>query len=207
MKMPAKFPTNYVLVDFENVQPKNLALLQDTHFKIFMFVGAQQNKLDMGIVSVMQNLGPRRAKYVRVEDTGKNALDFCLTFYLGALVAKHPTGYFHIISKDKGFDPLVAHLNTRGLKAARRNCISEIPIVDAEKSPVEITETMTDVQRALSDLKRRGESKPRSKAALINTLKSIFRNDLNDQQAAKLFQKLMQTKHITVKDEKLAYHL
>lgn len=201
--MPAKIMTNFVLIDSENVHPKNLSLLQDAHFKIYMFIGARQTKLDMGIVSVMQKLGPKRAKYVRIEDTGKDALDFCLTFYLGALVAKHPSAYFHIISKDKGFEPLISHLTARGLKVSRRNCISEIPIVDAENSP----EIMADVQRALSDLKRRGDSKPRSKAALINTLKHIFKNDLSDQDAAKLFQKLVATKHVALKDDDVTYKL
>jgi len=32
--------TNYVLIDFENVQPKNLEILSNHPFKVLVFVGA-----------------------------------------------------------------------------------------------------------------------------------------------------------------------
>lgn len=191
------------MIDFENVQPKNLSLLQEDNFNIYMFVGALQTKLDMAIVDVMQKLGPKRAKYVQVKETGKNSLDFCLSFYLGALVAKKPKGYFHIISKDKGFDPLVAHLQARGIKVSRHDCLSYIPIVSAREN----SEIDEKVAAALTNLKGRGDSKPRKKEALINTLKNIFKNDLSDQDAAKLFQKLIETKHVTLSDDILIYKL
>jgi hypothetical protein len=33
---------NYVLIDFENVQPESLAVLQHEHFKVMVFVGTNQ---------------------------------------------------------------------------------------------------------------------------------------------------------------------
>jgi len=36
---------NYVLIDFENVQPESLAVLQQDHFKVMVFVGANQTKV------------------------------------------------------------------------------------------------------------------------------------------------------------------
>jgi len=38
--MDKKHPVNYVLIDFENVQPKNLELLSKHLFKVLVFVGA-----------------------------------------------------------------------------------------------------------------------------------------------------------------------
>ncbi len=211
MKTSQPFTLNYVLIDFENVQPKNLSLLQDKRFKVYMFVGSKQTKLDMAIVDVMQKLGSNRAKYVHVKETGKNALDFCLTFYLGAMVAKKPKGYFHIISKDKGFDPLVAHLMELGIKAGRHDCLSQIPIVNAPekvgKKETKTSEIDKKLAVVLADLKRRGDSKPRKKDALINTLKNIFKNDLSEKEVDRLFRKLVESKQITVNNEKLAYHL
>ena len=52
----------------------------------------------------MHQLGPR-SSYVRLEASGSNALDFHIAYYLGNLVISDPTAYFHIISKDTGFDP------------------------------------------------------------------------------------------------------
>src|SRR5690606_41983881 len=37
---------NYVLIDYENVQPKNIELLANHPFKIYLFVGANQTKVD-----------------------------------------------------------------------------------------------------------------------------------------------------------------
>ena len=41
--------TNYVLIDFENVQPKNLELLTTHPFKVFVFVGAPFAPLLIGV--------------------------------------------------------------------------------------------------------------------------------------------------------------
>jgi len=48
--------------------------------------------------------------YVQISSRGPSALDFHIAYYIGKLVAVHPDAYFHIISKVKGFDPLVKHL-------------------------------------------------------------------------------------------------
>lgn len=34
--------TNYVLIDYENVQPEALSVLDAEHFKVIVFVGAQE---------------------------------------------------------------------------------------------------------------------------------------------------------------------
>jgi hypothetical protein len=52
----------------------------------------------------MQALGAK-AQYVKISGNGSNALDFHIAFYIGHLGAVDPTAYFHIISKDAGFDP------------------------------------------------------------------------------------------------------
>ena len=41
------FKTNYVLIDYENVQPKNLALLTYDHCQTYLFIGAKQTKLSV----------------------------------------------------------------------------------------------------------------------------------------------------------------
>ncbi|MCR3984967.1 PIN domain-containing protein [Aeromonas caviae] len=110
--------TNYVLIDFENVQPERLAVLAKDHFKILVFVGANQSKLVFDTVSVIQQLGDK-AQYIKIAGSGPNALDFHIAFYIGQLAASDPTGFFHIISKDKGFDPLIQHLKDKKIFAAR----------------------------------------------------------------------------------------
>ena len=67
--------TNYVFIDFENVQPESLGLLEHEHFKLFVFVGAGQTKLPFEIAASLQRLGPR-AEYIKISGNGSNALDF-----------------------------------------------------------------------------------------------------------------------------------
>lgn len=119
---------NCVLIDFENVQPKNLELLSKHPFKIYVFVGANQTKVSFDLASAMQTLGSN-AQYIKISGNGPNALDFHIACYIGELAAHDPKAYFHIISKDKGFDPLVAHLKARKLRVQRSNDLAEIPVL------------------------------------------------------------------------------
>lgn len=98
--------TNYVLIDFENVHVKSLDLLEGEHFRVMVFLGPKNTKLPVDLVLAMQAFG-ERAEYVTLEASGTNALDFHVAFHLGRLATADPDAFFHIISKDTGFDPLV----------------------------------------------------------------------------------------------------
>jgi len=111
--------TNHVLVDFENVQPASLmALVSEPAFKVLVFVGASQTKIPFEFAASMQALGDN-ASYVKISGNGSNALDFHVAYYIGRLAAGDPTAYFHIISRDTGFDPLITHLKAQKILAAR----------------------------------------------------------------------------------------
>lgn len=111
-------PTNYVLIDFENVQPRNLEILGKLPFRVLVFVGASQSKVPFDLAASLQALGDR-AQYIKVGGSGRNALDFHIAFYIGELAARDPEAWFHIISKDTGFDPLIKHLKTRNIRVQR----------------------------------------------------------------------------------------
>ena len=64
--------TNYVLIDFENVQPKKLEILAHHNFKVFLFVGANQTKVSFDLAQAMQELG-ENASYIRISGNGPNA--------------------------------------------------------------------------------------------------------------------------------------
>jgi hypothetical protein len=93
--------TNYVLVDFENVQPSNLEVLKQHPFKVMVFVGANQTKIPFDLAAAMQALGDA-GQYIKIAGTGKNTLDFHIAYYVGELAAKDPNAYFYIISRDTG---------------------------------------------------------------------------------------------------------
>lgn len=109
---------NIILIDYESLQPADLAGLEGEDVRVLVFVGAQQNRIPFDFAEAMQQLG-ERARYVKIGGTGRNALDFHLAFYLGELTQQYPGGAFRIVSKDSGFDPLIAHLQARGFDVER----------------------------------------------------------------------------------------
>ena len=108
------------------MQPDSLAAVEQAKFSVIVFVGASQTKIPFEIADALQQMGPNAA-YVKISGNGKNALDFHIAFWIGQLSSRFPSAAFHIISKDNGFDPLIAHLKERGIPATRRPSISEIP--------------------------------------------------------------------------------
>lgn len=159
-------PTNYVLIDFENVQVKSLALLQGEHFRIKVFLGPKNKKLPVELVLAMQQLGDR-ADYIVLEVSSANALDFHITYYLGKLVAVDPTGIFHVISKDKGFDLLIKHLNTRNIRCTRSASIEQmVGLVTAPAANYAESSAATPKARAKPARKPKALSDPHPKSAV-----------------------------------------
>lgn len=118
--------THHILVDFENVPVTSLAKLAGSEIRIKVFLGKNNNKLGTDLVMAMQELG-NRAEYVRLTSTGPNALDFHIACYLGQILTADPSARCTVISKDKGFDALIAHLVAQGKTVARHPSIDAIP--------------------------------------------------------------------------------
>lgn len=114
----------YVLIDFENVQPKTLDRLQPGSVRIKVFLGQHQNRLMLELVQALQPFGAD-AEYIAIQGSGPDAVDFHIAFYIGRLAAADPGAAFTIVSRDKGFDPLVRHLVGLGIPCQR------IPDIDA----------------------------------------------------------------------------
>jgi hypothetical protein len=192
--------TNYVLIDYENVQPNSLAGLDAEHFRVLVFVGANQNKLTFEIASAIQKLGPR-AEYVRIAGNGANALDFHIAFHIGHLAAQEPTAFFHIISRDTGFDPLIQHLKERKVLVARCKNVSDIPLLrtaNAKNTPQKLAVV-------LANLQQRKTSKPRTLKALSSTINSLFQKQLAEEELAAILKGLQTQGYITVDDTKVTY--
>lgn len=177
--------TNYVLVDFENVQPKDIGLLKDGLFRIKVFLGPNQPRIPVALAAALQSLG-ESAEYIILETAGNNALDFHIAYYIGVLSAAEPTAFFHVISKDSGFDPLLQHLKGRKIFAQRSTCIADIPYF----KPTLPAAPEAQVEAVVADLVRRKASKPRAQKTLLSTLHALFKKELSEQQLAALFSEL-----------------
>lgn len=164
--------TNFVLVDFENVQPKDIDLLKDGPFKVKIFLGPNQSKIPITFAAALQSLG-EDVEYIILETAGNNALDFCIVYYIGILSVLDPTAFFHVISKDTGFDSLLKHLKSKRIFAHRSTCIADIPYF----KPTLFVAPDAQINVVVADLIRRKASKPRTQKALQNTLLSLFKRN------------------------------
>lgn len=196
------FRTNYVLIDFESVQPKQLAVLKQDHFKVMLFVGAHQAKLPYEMAAALQQLGAK-VEYIKISGNGPNALDFHIAFYIGEIASTNPAAYFHIISKDKGFDPLIQHLKTRKIFAARAKDISEIPLVKAANSK-SAEQRLENVVAKLRQLKA---SKPRTIKKLKSTIASVFQKQLSEGEVTAVLDALHSRGLVAITDQKITYVL
>jgi len=178
---------NYVLVDLENVSPANLHLLEDEHFHVKVFVGSSQSKIPTEMVLAMQAIGSR-GEYIQISGSGKNALDFHITYWLGILAEREPDSYFHIISKDKGFDPLISYMRSCKKFVHRHIDISEISILKTKSS--EKSDSESSYERVVNSLKVRGRSRPRKPESLRSTIKALFTPPLSESEVEKIVKKL-----------------
>jgi hypothetical protein len=194
--------TNYVLIDYENVQPDDIDTLQHEHVRVIVFVGPHQTKIAFEKAAALQRMGAN-AEYVRLSGGGANALDFHIAYYLGQLTAKDPTAYFHVISKDTGFDPLVKHLRERKLRVCRVRSIGEIPIL----KPVDPKSSPDRVALLVANLQKQGAARPRTVATLSSTISHTFQKQLTAQEVSALVSDLKKKGLIKVEGTKVTYNL
>jgi hypothetical protein len=209
--------TNFVLVDFENVQPKNVSLLNGRSFKIKVFVGASQARIPFELARALHAFGPD-AEYIQIDGNGKNALDFHISYYIGRLAAETPDASFYVISKDTGFDPLIKHLKARGIFCQRSKSIADIQGVKISSSktisdrvdtvkPFDSRSIPEKVDAIINNLTKRKAAKPRTLKTLRSTITALFKNSLADVELDELIEQLTRRGAIKVTDGKVNYEL
>lgn len=216
--------TNYVLIDYENVQVKSLALLTGDQFRVRVFLGKSNTKIHSELAIAMQKLGSR-AEYIMLESSGSNALDFHIAYYLGVLAAADPGAMFHIISKDTGFDPLVKHLNTRSVLAARSMSIEAMSCFDSsaaressvsplkqrkvapsakgKSSPVQEEQ----IKAVIENLNNRKSNRPATMKTLLNTIHAKIGKERPLAEAETMRDELIARKYVLVSGLKVTYKL
>jgi hypothetical protein len=194
--------TNFVLVDFENIQPRNMALLASGPFKIKVFLGTNQGKIPLEMASALQSFGPD-AEYLQIDGQGRNALDFHIAYYLGRLVSEHPDAGFFVVSKDAGFDPLIKHLKAQGARCQRAKSIADIPHTRTT-APAAVSGKIT-VDDIVGNLAKRKAGKPRTLKSLRSAIKASFRDRVADEDLDGLVGQLADRGIIRIVDNKVHY--
>jgi hypothetical protein len=115
----------WAFIDYENVGGLEKVDLS-SYCKVIVFLGAKQEKVDFG--SKKYDC-PIEMVLIQVKVTQENNLDFHLSYYLGKYENEAPKNVaFDVISNDKGFTPLIAHIKTSGriCKQIKSTVISSI---------------------------------------------------------------------------------
>ena len=187
-----------LLVDFENVQQVDLARLDDS-FQIIIFVGAAQKSIPIELVTHAQKLGSR-IEWQRVDASGSNALDFFIACHLGRVLEKSPQLQCIVLSKDKGFDPLLRHLTTNGIQCKRLNSLLEL-------DPKATTQPEEPNYKRVIEVLRKSEkkSRPRKRKTLSQHISSIFQKKLPQTEVDRIIDILFANKMISETNDAITY--
>ena len=191
--MSAKF----LLIDYENIQKEKLAdVPEDLHIKVF--VGHSQKSIPVELVQQTQPRGST-IEWIKIEGQGKNALDFHIAYYIGKLQTEHQAASFAILSKDKGFDPLVVHINKLKGNCRRVNSLFELRWVtdNAFKNQI-IEKTLDNLQKS---------TRPKNRNALKKHIAHNPNMDLSDSDLDKIIHCLFTKGFVAETDGKLSYSL
>lgn len=113
----ASVPGTHVLLDYENVQPSDAelrSLVPDVD-QVWVFHGPHQREVEKRFASFGTG-----ATAVPISKTGKNALDFHLSFYMGYIASRNPNSKMVVVANDKGYEPMLEHAKAMGFVVRRQ---------------------------------------------------------------------------------------
>jgi len=156
----------------------------------------------LAVTAVGKELG-KDARYIKIAGGGQNALDFHIAYYVGELAAVEPDAQFHIISKDKGFDPLIRHLKERNIHVRRERDLGEIPLLQLP-TKASLDEKISAIVKNLGG---RGQSRPRKVKTLQNTINSLFTKKLDQNELNEIISEMKKRRLIVVNQNNVSYKL
>ncbi|MBM3330698.1 hypothetical protein FJY68_02460 [candidate division WOR-3 bacterium] len=193
-----------LLVDFENVQQVELARLDDS-YRVIIFVGADQKSVPFDLVTRAQQLGSR-VEWQKITGNGSNALDFFIAFQLGRVFDKSPRPECTILSRDKGFDPLVRFLNSGAMKCRRITSLGELhhkAVTAAPSVPAAEEPKLKRVVEVLGNLEKRG--RPRKRKTLSQAISAMFQKRIPTQEVERIIATMLARRLITEAHNAITY--
>jgi len=218
--------SQYVLVDFENVQP-DLSQLANSPYKVKIFFGAkqQESRVPFKLLDAVMALGGN-AEAIKITRSGSNAVDMHIAWYIGGLLEREPGARIHIISGDSDFDPLIEFLSARSVDCRRTKTLAELVVkkparaaapAPVPKTPARAKSTAIPHKSPASDklsavLKhlRSMKDKPTTRTKLAKWIDTHFRQHGGAQNAKmvdRTIDDLIHLKFVTQDGTKVIYHL
>jgi NTP pyrophosphatase (non-canonical NTP hydrolase) len=114
----ASVPGTHVLLDYENVQPseEELRRMVPDAGQVWVFHGPQQRQVEQRFASFGAGVTA-----VPISKTGKTALDFHLSFYVGYIASRNPASTMVVVANDKGYEPMLEHARGMGFVVRRQS--------------------------------------------------------------------------------------
>ena len=214
--MPTEPFTHRVFVDFENVPRVELGTIEGKPIHVTLLIGKNQKKLDLPLVQQIHRLSAQ-VELIEVGGSGRNALDLTLAFYLGQNRERSPAASLAIVSQDKDFDPLIAHLAARGIAVVRCGSFAALPFLQKParsrtpkltapvrpaaparpvaprraSAPVAPAPANDRMERLVARLRSGYAGRPRTRMRLLATVNDTFGGRLTDAQQAETLDALV----------------
>lgn len=180
----------YVYVDYENMG--NIKELVPINGKYFFFIGSNQKTVPSSLVVATNGMS---VEWIIIEGTGKNALDFHIAYYLGVKSSEENIIHY-ILSKDKGYDPLITSINKKSHKDIAKRIISLDDLKDKKPHEDKIESQIYD--RVMSHFNNIQKNKrPKSEKSLKNTIKTQILKNLGDKEVDKIIDELYRKSYIS----------
>jgi len=180
--------TNYIFVDFENVQEVDFDRIANRPVRVTVVLGEQHKRLPVDLVKKLLRLAGQ-IELIETGRAGKNALDLVLAQHIGAVRMVDPRGFFHIVSKDKGFDALIGHLKDNGTLSRRHASFSEIPV---------LMNTAERVSLMSTQLRTNPDNRPGNTKTLKSYIQTMFGRSLSEAEVEDTLQGLVREKTVTL---------
>jgi len=186
--------THFVFVDFENVPKVDLGLVAGKPVHVTLLIGKNQGKVDFALVDQIHRLAAQ-VELVKIGASGHNALDLTVAYYLGRAVERGSGGQFHIVSKDKDFEPMIAHAAEQGVRVTRCDSFEALPFLPAKPkksgpvkqptpvktatpakalAPVVAPTAEVRLEKLITRLKHHSAPRPKKKGSLLAHISTAF---------------------------------
>jgi hypothetical protein len=188
-------PVNYVFVDYENVRSVDPALIGSKTLYFTLLLGPQC-KLDGEVVEKILDHAAS-VQLVRLKSPGRNAVDFALALYLGKAINADPTAYFHIVSGDKGFEPMIEHLEARHIRVYRHDDCSKLRFTSVPKTE-SIARSTEELLSLVVERLQVSADRPKRKQRLKNWLLTLCGRSTPAMQIDELIDRLCKGGHVII---------
>ncbi|MGK7887881.1 MAG: PIN domain-containing protein [Leptolyngbyaceae cyanobacterium] len=175
-----------LLIDLENCPAQIKQLQQDLErfSQVVICYARTGAKIPLDwLIPLSATVISNRLKIFKMSNGGKNAADFGICFFAGALMQELPADtHFIIISNDKDLDHVVNLLKSQGRSAERVGSLEKdnsIPEKQQENGVVPATSVSADtasIKIYCAHLITYSKNRPAKQDTLLNSIKNKFKN-------------------------------